>query len=277
MITVGTSLARAVHDHGERDAIVIGSIRLTHAQVLAEARRYARALAGHGVRAGDHIGILMPNCLEYLLLFYGCALLGARPVHFNARYKRDELRYVIADSDVKLLFTSALQRQFTDFAALLMELYPPLRTWRHGEQLRLESAPLLRGVFQFHDDTGGPWPGERTFFEHALALNPPENDDAEQIALIMYTSGTTANPKACLLSHRALETTGHAMLRRWNIVADDRLWDPLPFFHMSTMLPLAACRAAGAAFIAQTHFEPARRCAKSSTSARRSCSRRSRR
>ena len=257
MTTVAASLAQAARDHAARDAIVIGTVRLTHAQVLTEARRYARALAGHGVRAGDHIGILMPNCVEYLLLFYGCALLGARPVHFNARYKRDELRYVIADSDVKLLFTSALQRQFTDFAALLTELYPPLRTWRHGEPLRLDAAPLLRGVFQFHDDAGRQWPGERVFFDSATVPDPSTNEDPEQIALIMYTSGTTANPKACLLSHRALETTGRAMLRRWNIVADDRLWDPLPFFHMSTMLPLAACRAAGAAFIAQTHFEPA--------------------
>jgi fatty-acyl-CoA synthase len=253
--TVAASLTRAAREHGAREAIVIGAERLTHAQVLDAARRYARALAGHGVRVGDHVGILMPNCVEYLLLFYGCALIGARPVHFNARYKRDELRYVIADSDVTLLFTSALQRQFTDFAALLTDLYPPLRTWRAGEPLRLDAAPLLRGVFQFHATAGGPWPGERVFFDGA-AIDPPENEDPEQIALIMYTSGTTANPKACLLSHRALETTGRAMMRRWNIDADDRLWDPLPFFHMSTMLPLAACRDAGATFIAQTHFEP---------------------
>ncbi len=249
--------------HGEREAIVIGKDRLTHAQVLHEARRYARALAGQGIVAGDHVGILMPNCLQYLLVFYGCALIGARPVHFNARYKRDELRYVLADSDVKVLFTSALEREYTDYAALLSDLYPALSAWRYEAPLQIDAAPMLRCVFQFHaaqrsgTTDAAHWPGEQQFFDGASSTEPPHSDDPEQIALIMYTSGTTAHPKACLLSHRALETTGRAMQERWNIDADDRLWDPLPFFHMSTMLPLAACRAAGALFIAQPRFEPA--------------------
>ena len=261
--TVVESLERAAQTHGARPAIVIGQDRLTHAQVLHEAQRYARALAGQGIGAGDHVGILMPNCVQYLLLFYGCALIGARAVHFNARYRREELRYVLADSDVKVLFTSALEREFTDFAAMLSDLYPALQTWRYGQSLKIDAAPMLRGVFQFHDGAridganGASWPGEPHFFEGAVPSEPPRLHDPEQIALIMYTSGTTAHPKACLLSHRALETTGRAMQQRWNIDADDRLWDPLPFFHMSTMLPLAACRAAGALFIAQSRFEPA--------------------
>ena len=256
VLTVAATLTRAAHAFDAREAIVMGSQRLTHADVLLHAQRYARALAGQGIGAGDHVGILMPNCLEYLLLFYGCALIGARPVHFNARYKRDELRYVIADSDVQLLFTSALQREHTDIGAMLTDIYPSLLTWSHGQSLRLDAAPLLRSVFQFHGDTGRHWPDEQYFFAGAAAEDPPENADPEQIGLIMYTSGTTAHPKACLLSHRSLEASGRAMLQRWNIDAEDRLWDPLPFFHMSTMLPLAACRAAGATFIADAHFEP---------------------
>jgi acyl-CoA synthetase (AMP-forming)/AMP-acid ligase II len=260
--TVGTTLERAARLHGERTAIVMDGVRVTHADVLAHARRFARALAGQGVQPGDHVGILMPNCLDYLWLSYGCALLGASPVHLNARYKRDELRYVVADSDIRLLFTTTLQREFTDFTQLLTDVYPTLAHWRAGAVLDLPEAPLLRGVFRFHDvapgadaDLGAHWPGEQAFLAAATASDPTVERDPERIGLIMYTSGTTANPKACLLSHRALEAAGALMVKRWHIGADDRIWDPLPYFHMSTMLPLAATRATGACFIGVPHFE----------------------
>jgi acyl-CoA synthetase (AMP-forming)/AMP-acid ligase II len=260
--TVGTTLERAARLHGDRTAIVMDGVRVTHADVLAHARRFARALAGQGVQPGDHVGILMPNCLDYLWLSYGCALLGASPVHLNARYKRDELRYVVADSDIRLLFTTTLQREFTDFTQLLTDVYPTLAHWRAGAVLDLPEAPLLRGVFRFHDvapgadaDLGAHWPGEQAFLAAATASDPTVERDPERIGLIMYTSGTTANPKACLLSHRALEAAGALMVKRWHIGADDRIWDPLPYFHMSTMLPLAATRATGACFIGVPHFE----------------------
>ena len=265
--TVGTTLERAARLHGDRTAIVMEDVRVTHAEVLGHAQRCARALVGQGVRPGDHVGILMPNCLDYLWLSYGCALLGASPVHLNARYKRDELRYVVADSDIRLLFTTTLQREFTDFTALLTDVYPTLAQWRAGEPLDLPEAPLLRGVFRFHDDAsaddagagddapGAHWPGEQHFFAGCVADDPVVERDPERIGLIMYTSGTTANPKACLLSHRALEAAGALMVKRWHIDAADRIWDPLPYFHMSTMLPLAATRATGACFIGVPHFE----------------------
>lgn len=258
MNTIGASIERAAREFGDRTAILMAGERVSHAAVLALAQQYARALAGQGVRAGDHIGILMPNCLEYLWLFYGCALIGARPVHLNARYKRDELRYVVADSDIRLLFTSARQREFTDFAGLLCDVYPALHEWRGGALPTLADAPLLRGIFRFHADDAErarvPWPGEDALFAAATAPQPAVETDPEQIGLIMYTSGTTAHPKACLLSHRALEIAGRSMAARWSIGPADVLWDPLPYFHMSTMLPLAAMRHTGGTFIGVEHF-----------------------
>ena len=253
--TVGATLQHAAAQHGDRDAIVIGDQRLSYAQTLDEALRYAAAIAALGLKRGEHLGILMPNCLEYLLLFYGCALLGVRPVHLNSRYKLEDLRYVIPDSDIRVLFTSAKQREHTDYAAMLQDIYPALRTWRFGEPLQIAEAPMLQTVFCLHAQSR--WGSLQDLLRaERPAAAPALETDPEQIALIMYTSGTTAHPKACLLSHRALEGAGHALAERWAISPADRFWDPLPFFHMSTMLPLAACRAVGAAFIAQEHFEP---------------------
>jgi fatty-acyl-CoA synthase len=256
--TVGETLRNAAARFSNREAIVMHDRRLTHADVLREAERYAAALARLGIGRNDHVGMLMPNCLEYLLLFYGCALLGARPVHLNARYRREDLRYVIADSDIRILFTSAKQREHTDYAQMLREIYPELARWRWGEPLSIAAAPQLRQVFDLHTDGDTPWGHEAQLYRADTGPRPPlPAIDPEDIGLIMYTSGTTAHPKACLLSHRALEGAGHALAERWRMTENDRFWDPLPFFHMSTMLPLAACRASGACFIAQEHFDAA--------------------
>lgn len=255
--TVIQTLQNAATRFPQRDAIVMGSTRLSHGDVLGEARRHAAALARLGIRRGEHVGLLMPNCLEYLLLFYGCVLLGARPVHLNARYKRDDLRYVIADSDIRVLFTSAKQREYVDYAAMLRDVYPELAGWRYGAPLDIAEAPLLRSVFDLHTGGETPWGHEGHLYPPDLRpLDALPAVDPEDIALVMYTSGTTAHPKACLLSHRALEGAGHALAERWRMTEQDRFWDPLPFFHMSTMLPLAACRASGACFIPEEHFEP---------------------
>ena len=255
-LTIGHTLREAAARYAQREAIIIGPHRLNYAEVLERARNTAASLTGVGIRPGDHIGILMPNCLEYLLLFYGCALIGARPVHLNARYKVDDLRYVIADSDMKVLFTSAKQREFADYASMLRQLYPELGTAVRGEGLQLSAAPKLGAIYYFHAGADNPWLGEREFAAAAAGVEIVEQKDPEQIGLIMYTSGTTANPKACLLSHRAVELAGRGLADRWHMSENDRFWDPLPFFHMSTMLPMSACRASGATFIAVEHFEP---------------------
>jgi fatty-acyl-CoA synthase len=254
-LTVARTLEAAASANPDGIAIVIGDARFTNCEVLSIGGQYARALRALGLATGDHVGILMPNCIEYLWLFYGCALTGLHPVQLNARYRSEDLRYVIADSDMRVLFASARQREFADYEAMLRSLYPELAGWRGKDALRIQEAPRLERVFLFHE-ARSEWPDERGFLAAADAAGPaPVNTDPERIALVMYTSGTTAHPKACLLSHRALEYAGQGLARRFRMTANDRFWDPLPFFHMSTMLPLAACRTVAATFIGVEHFE----------------------
>src|SRR5438477_13162460 len=91
--------------------------------------------------------------------------------------------------------------------------------------------------------------------ETAVAATAPAVR-AGDICLTMFSSGTTAHPKACMLTHDTLCGVGEALAERFTLIEADRFWDPLPFYHMSTMLPLAACRTVGAAFIGVEHFEP---------------------
>jgi acyl-CoA synthetase (AMP-forming)/AMP-acid ligase II len=80
---------------------------------------------------------------------------------------------------------------------------------------------------------------------------------ADELSLMLYTSGTTADPKGCLITHDPALHAWTTAAKRLRITADDRVWDPLPLFHMSCLGPLLFTTAHGGTLITTTHFEPA--------------------
>jgi fatty-acyl-CoA synthase len=90
--------------------------------------------------------------------------------------------------------------------------------------------------------------------EDVLALH--RRTSVRGVALMMYTSGTTAMPKGCRLSHEALVRTATVAGRtRFRFTPEDRFWDPLPLFHMSTILPMIGVFDAGATLLLMDHFD----------------------
>ncbi len=259
--TVGGTLTRAAELFGGSDALVYEGRRATYAALLEEAKHRAAGLIGLGVRAGDHVGILMPNCWDAVLLFYACNLIGAPAVLLNARYREEDLGFVIPHADISVLFVGGHAHRFTDYRPMLANLYPELAGWDGATPLALADAQKLRLLIELGDDRRGSWPKEAALANAARAIDPADLDAAmaavtpDHISLLMFSSGTTAHPKACMLKHRSLCETGAALAERFRLTPDDRVWDPLPLFHMSTMLPMAACRAAGACFVGMAHFE----------------------
>ena len=79
-------------------------------------------------------------------------------------------------------------------------------------------------------------------------------------AMLMYTSGTTSHPKGCLISHESLVRTGRIFgEQRFPMRHGDRMWDPLPLFHLASLLPFNGCLTTGAAFVGSSTSSPARR------------------
>ena len=76
-------------------------------------------------------------------------------------------------------------------------------------------------------------------------------------AMIMYTSGTTSHPKGCVISHESLVRTGRIFgEQRFPMRHGDRMWDPLPLFHLASILPFNGCLTVGATYVGLEHFEP---------------------
>jgi acyl-CoA synthetase (AMP-forming)/AMP-acid ligase II len=171
------------------DHLVFEDERLTFAQV----RRTALALAGElssglGVRKGDRVAIAMRNYPEFVISFWGAALLGAIVVPLNSWWTGPELAYALADAGVRVAFMDEERLgRLADSDQAPGEV--------HYVGVRGAHSAALRSV-PFEDLTAGhPVP------EHELASTEPEDP-----ATILYTSGTTGRPKGALASNRATIT-----------------------------------------------------------------------
>jgi fatty-acyl-CoA synthase len=257
--TVGDLLHGAAERY-DREAAVFPEVRVTYAQLAERSDRYAKGLLALGVDKGDKVAILMPNRLEFLTAIFATAQLGAVAVPINGRFKARELEYVIAHADARVLFTAAGSDGATDYPSLLREVFPELPE-QDPTDLQLTAAPKLRQII----DVAASSPGAMTMEQFEAGAAGPTVADVRRlqqrvrvrdVAVLMYTSGTTSRPKGCLLSHEALVRQGTAVAKtKFLLTEDDRFWDPLPLFHCGGLVPMFGCCSVGATYYHAGHFE----------------------
>jgi acyl-CoA synthetase (AMP-forming)/AMP-acid ligase II len=262
-MTLGDLLVRAAERDPEHDALIFPDVRYSFAELLDRAIQRARSLVALGVRSGDHVGILMPNHPDVTEVMFGALLAGAIPVPINARFKERELAYVVGDADLVVLVTTDVVAEHIDYVELLHASIEGLADAADPRTLSLETVPALRSVVCLGSDRTYPGMlGRDAFAALAGGVDPAEVEERRRrvrirdTGIMIYTSGTTANPKGCPLSHEALVRTGRATRDRFQLTDEDVFWDPLPMFHMSSILPITACLDAGASFISLTHYTP---------------------
>jgi fatty-acyl-CoA synthase len=258
--TIGDLADRAISGP-ETDAIVFPDARVTYRELRRATDRCARSLRGLGVGPGETVGILMPSCLDFVVTFIAAAKLGAVTVPINGRFKAHELSYVVAHADISVLVTAAGPTAATDYPAMISQAFPQLeRQGRH--QVDVAEAPCLRHVIDLTDGMRGfmsraefEAAGEDIASAEVAALLAAV--DVDNIAVLMYTSGTTAKPKGCLLTHSAVVRHGANVARsRFMLTPDDRYWDPLPLFHIGGIVPMLSCFSVGCTFVHAGHFDP---------------------
>lgn len=261
--TFGDLLVRGAARWPDIDALVINDDRLTYSNLLERATASAQSLVALGVGRGDHVGVLVPNCIDGVVSMFGAALAGAVVVPINARFKARELAHVIVDGDLRVLITSDVVADHVDFVSLLLEALPGLEAASDPAALQLETAPELRAVVLMGNTVKPGFVPQADYDSLAASVSADTiairraQPALRDPAIMIYTSGTTAMPKGCPLSHEGLvRTATEAGRTRFRFVEGDRFWDPLPMFHMSFILPMIGVFDAGGTFISMTHFEP---------------------
>ena len=261
--TLGELLANAAEAFDDQRALDFPAAQrpqatLSFRELDRAAQRAASVLHALGVGARDHVGLLLHNGPEIIAFWLGAALLGAVAAPFNARARARELAYLIRQSRVRVLVTSVAEGTQPDLAARVSEALPGIHGDTGGRRLELDAAPDLEHLLVLQPaHCGGVIATLRDLSSTAL---PPSRITSQvqpdDVTLLMYTSGTTSEPKGCLLTHRTVLGAARAMaFDRYRLTPGDRLWNPLPMFHLSSLHPFTACLYSGCAFLSMTHFD----------------------
>ena len=239
---------------GQRPFVITDDRTISYAETADWSRRLADGLAALGVGPGEHVGMILANYLEFAPVRFAISRLGAVAVPFNYLYRRDELAYVLAQSQVSVVVTMTGFLDL-DYLALLDDIAPG---WPDGPT---EQLPHLRKVVLLSTDgrrrdgvddlddlaaLGEQNPG-------ACRAHPAPGDVAD----ILYTSGTTGFPKGVMVTHDATERTAYASAYTRAYEDGRRILFALPCYHMFGLIEgLASVMFVGGAIIPKTTFDP---------------------
>jgi fatty-acyl-CoA synthase len=241
-------------------AVIATDGLLSYAELLEQSLLVARAMAAAGVRRGDFVGALLGNEARWIVVSMAAGLVGATFVPLNTWYKKAELAWTLRHCNLKLVI-AASDFLKTDYVALLEELVPELRQSSPGGELRSEGFPALRHVVF----TGRRTPGTGhwdAFLKGAGGVSPTDlaamaaTVSPDQAAFVLYTSGSTADPKGVLLNHRGVVENGYDLGARRGIGPEDRVWIGTPLFYgLGATNALPATFTHGATVVLQGAFE----------------------
>jgi fatty-acyl-CoA synthase len=246
----------------DKDALVFPTGRKSYDKVVQSVLHRARGLIGLGIQPGDHVGILLPSGTEFVETLFAVAMVGGVSVLMNARFRAPEVAYVTENADLVAIVTNSESDGFVDFVARLTEAFPALLDVTDSICLAIPAAPKLRRLL-LHGGKTAPGFIDQNGFDAAAA---PVSENAAHAArlgvrlrdtcMILYTSGTSAHPKGCLLSHEAICREASNLARnRWAFTVDERVWSPMPLFHIAAMLAMIGAIDVGGTFIGQPHFD----------------------
>jgi long-chain acyl-CoA synthetase len=205
MTSLSSILDRSAARQPDHTAIRLDDLSISYQQLNSAARRLASMLTSRGVSPGERIGLMMPNIPAFPVVFYGALMAGAVVVPMNPLLKSREVAFYLGDSGARLLFA------WRDFA---------------GEAAK-GATDAGAEVVQVDDADLGS-----VLADHSDEATPADADDTDD-AVILYTSGTTGQPKGAQLTHGGL--TRNARLTAETLLqnhADDVMMGCLPLFHV---------------------------------------------
>ncbi|MEV3923135.1 FadD3 family acyl-CoA ligase [Actinomadura coerulea] len=247
-LTVPGLVARAAREFPDAEAVVDGDVRVTYAELREQVRQATGAFAGAGIEPGDRIAVWAPNGLRWIVTVLGALGAGATLVPLNTRYKGDEARWPLSKAGAKLLFVED---------GFLGIDYPGMLG---VDGSGAPGLPALRTVVTFN---GPARPGVISWDDFTAKAAPPDAADAraaavapDDVADILFTSGTTGRPKGAVVTHEQNVRTYRAWAGRTGVRAGDRYLIVNPMFHtFGYKAGVLACVMQGATMVLQRTFD----------------------
>jgi fatty-acyl-CoA synthase len=264
-LTVGGVLDEAARRWPESDALVVPhqNVRWTWVELRAEARRFAAGLIGLGLNPGERIGIVAPNCAEWVVAQFGTAYAGLILVNINPAYRVTELEYALNKTECRAIIT-AQRFKSSNYVDMLTELAPDLGTSDPGA-LQAARLPELRTVIVLDERAVAGCLNFSGVIESAGRTDLQSFEsvesrlDFDDPINIQFTSGTTGTPKAATLTHHNIVNNAKISAEVMQFSESDRLCIPVPMYHCFGMvLGTLLCATHGATIVfPSAGFDPA--------------------
>jgi long-chain acyl-CoA synthetase len=212
---LATILREAARSQPDKVAIVAGERRMSYAELDAVTDRLAANLARHGITAGDTVALQLPNVPQFVIAYFGILKAGAVVVPMNVLYKAAEVAVILRDAQARLLISwSGSVEEAVKGAA----------------DVGLSDIVVVTALGMPPSGVGRP-------FESLLAELPEtepmlHQSDPGDVAVIVYTAGTTGRPKGAELTHFQLFLNADTPGRLFGIRDDDVVLVVLPLFHV---------------------------------------------
>ena len=204
MTNLADNLTQTAKRHGDRPAIKLDDLVLTYSELQDGARRVASLLKSKGVGSGDRVGLVMPNVPWFPVLFYGALAIGAVVVPMNPLLKGREVKYYLEDSGTSIVFA------WKDMAE---------EASKGASEVGIE---CLEVGLDFDEVLGQHDPDEQV----------AEREDNDTVVLL-YTSGTTGQPKGAELTHHSMSTNAATSAETLvELTEQDVVMGCLPLFHV---------------------------------------------
>ena len=242
-------LRRNAREHTDRPALRFGDGVWTHGELLDEAERFAALFRARlEPEHPPHVGLLLDNTPDYVFALCGAALAGVAVAGLNYTRPGEHLGQDIAHTDVQLVITEPRHEALLDVAA------PPARVlvsgrFADGDDPPARGESLERALSRATDAPAGAR-GAR-----GAQADASEVDDVEALWVLLFTSGTSAAPKAVRCTQRRLLTTGNRMSTMLELTPDDVGYTAMPLFHTNSLMAgLAPALVAGASLSLARRF-----------------------
>lgn len=229
-------LERNARNNSKKTAIIFNEKTYTYEEYNAQVNRIANALIHYGINKGDKIAIMMKNSDTFIFVYYAILKAGAVAVPINFRLTSHEVKYILDNSDSRIVFADA---DLADVVTKASEGNDKL-------ELQVISGDTKEENQQFLAE-----------FRSSSTENPNlevlESDDAE----ILYTSGTTGLPKGVVLDHHRVIHVGILMAVTMRMAPEDRVLHVAPLFHSAQLnLFLVSATMLSCTQIVQQDFHP---------------------
>jgi long-chain acyl-CoA synthetase len=257
--SVFSMLERSASVWPDNTAIAFLGKHLSYRELLHEVERFSAVLASLGVGRGDRVGLLLPNCPQYVIAYYATARLGAVIVGNNPLYTKRELSHQLADAGIKVIVvldqlypafaetrkeiavSSVIVTKLTDYLPFPLNLLAPLKFRRDARKEGHPWPPV---------PSGAPVKWWAPLMKSSGAAPPAaEIDPSRDTAGLVYTGGTTGLSKGAMLSHANVVSNCMQCGAWFSDLKDgqDAIMCVLPFFHsygMTVGMNLGIYRAA---------------------------------